>query len=146
MRNLTALIDTNILIDFLNERVPFNDAADQIFDACSNQRVSGYIAAHSVTDAFYILRKDYSAKTRKNMLLDLFDVLNVEGIDKAKLTESLLNEDFDDIEDRLQVECAKAVNADYIVTRNITDFAISPIKAILPEDFLKLLDQGGMEQ
>jgi hypothetical protein len=29
------------------------------------------------------------------------------------------------------------VNADYIVTRNITDFSASPIPAILPEDFFK---------
>jgi predicted nucleic acid-binding protein len=145
MRNLTALIDTNIIIDFLNERVPFNDAADQLFDACSDQRVNGYIAAHSVTDTFYILRKDYSAKERKDMLLELFDILNVVGIDKAKLMKALLNEDFNDIEDRLQVECAESVGADYIVTRNIADFATSPIKAIFPEEFLNLLDQGGAE-
>jgi predicted nucleic acid-binding protein len=145
MRNLTALIDTNIIIDFLNERVLFNDAADRLLDACGSQRVRGYIAAHSVTNVFYFLRKDYSAKTRKNMLLELFDILNVVGIDKAKLTEALLNEDFDDIEDLLQVECAEAVDADYIVTRNIADFTTSPIKAILPEDFLKLIDQGGAE-
>jgi hypothetical protein len=79
------------------------------------------------------------------MLLDIFDILNVIGIDKAKLTEALLNEDFDDIEDRLQVECAESVGADYIVTRNIADFATSPIKAILPEGFLELIDQGGAE-
>jgi len=29
------------------------------------------------------------------------------------------------------------VNADYIITRNISDFSTSPIPAILPEDFLK---------
>ncbi|MDR0290271.1 MAG: PIN domain-containing protein [Treponema sp.] len=49
----------------------------------------------------------------------------------------LLNEDFDDLEDRLQLECAIAVDADYIVTRNIADFTVSTIPAILPEDFLR---------
>jgi len=39
--------------------------------------------------------------------------------------------------DSLQVECARLVNADYIITRNISDFLSSPIPAILPEDFLK---------
>ena len=50
-----------------------------------------------------------------------------------------MNEDFEDIEDRLQVECAREVNADYIITRNITDFSTSPIKAILPTDFLDMV-------
>jgi len=32
----------------------------------------------------------------------------------------------------------KQVNADYIITRNITDFTDSPVPAILPSDFLKI--------
>jgi hypothetical protein len=70
------------------------------------------------------------------MLLDLFDVV---GVDKFRLIKALTNEDFDDIEDRLQVECAQAVNADYIITRNINDFTTSLIPAILPEEFLEKL-------
>jgi hypothetical protein len=49
----------------------------------------------------------------------------------------LLNNDFDDIEDCLQAECALSVHADYIVTRNTKDYIHSKIPAILPEDFLK---------
>jgi hypothetical protein len=45
----------------------------------------------------------------------------------------------DDIEDCLQVECAFAVNADYIITHDMGDFENSPIPVISPEDFLKLL-------
>jgi hypothetical protein len=43
-----------------------------------------------------------------------------------------------DLEDSLQLECAKSVGAEYIVSRNIDDFANSPIPVILPEDFLKM--------
>lgn len=35
-------------------------------------------------------------------------------------------------EDCLQVECAKGYGAEYIVTRNVADYSISDIKAILP--------------
>lgn len=38
----------------------------------------------------------------------------------------------------VQMECARAYNAEYIVTRNIDDYRSSDIKAILPEDYLKL--------
>ena len=53
------------------------------------------------------------------------------------IIEALVNENFDDIEDSLQVECAGSVNADYIVTRNIADFSTSQIPAILPENLLQ---------
>jgi len=49
-------------------------------------------------------------------------------------------EDFDDFEDRLQFECAQAINADYIITRNIDDFPASPIPAILPETLLQKIE------
>jgi hypothetical protein len=46
------------------------------------------------------------------------------------------------MENCLQTECAKSVNADYAITRNIKDFSVSSIPAIWPEDFLKILDEG----
>jgi predicted nucleic acid-binding protein len=70
------------------------------------------------------------------MLIKLCEFIEVAGIQKKQVIDALVNEDFDDLEDRLQVECARMVNADYIVTRDITDFSASPIPAILPEDFL----------
>ena len=42
-------------------------------------------------------------------------------------------EDVSDFEDFLQEECAFAISADYIVTRNTKDFASSRVPAILPD-------------
>jgi hypothetical protein len=94
---------------------------------------------HSISNAFYILRKDYSIKERKEMLLGLCYIIDIVDIDKQKIIASLLNEDFTDIEDGLQTECAKLVNADYIVTRDLPGFSNSVIEAISPIDFIKKL-------
>jgi predicted nucleic acid-binding protein len=118
-------------------RLPFSDNAGDILRLCYQQKCNGYIAAHSITNIFYILRKQFSASERKGMLIELCEFVEVAGIQKRQVVDALLNEDFDDLEDRLQVECAKAVDAEYIVTRNISDFTTSPIPAILPEDFLQ---------
>ena len=67
---------------------------------------------------------------------------NIIDIDKQKIIASLLNEDFSDIEDGLQMECAKRVNASYIITRNLADFSNSSVPAILPGDFLKISPKG----
>jgi hypothetical protein len=47
--------------------------------------------------------------------------------------------EFTDLEDRIQFECAQIINAHYIITRNIADFSHSTIPVILPEDFLKII-------
>jgi predicted nucleic acid-binding protein len=142
MKNMVILVDTNILLDFLQEREPFVNEADKIIQCGSSHMVSVCVAAHSITNIFFILRKDYSVDERKTMLLEMCCTMNVIGIDQQKLIDSLMDENFDDIEDCLQFECAASVNADYIVTRNTADFKNSPMPAILPADFLRKLTEA----
>ena len=87
---------------------------------------------------FFILRKDYTVKERREILLNICAIFDVEGIDRAKLLSGLANEEFSDFEDCLQMECAKSYGAEYIVTRNVSDYSVSDIKAILPSEYLGL--------
>ncbi len=132
------LVDTNVLLDYLLTREPFYGDAEKIIHGCVDGKAKGCIAAHSISNMFFILRKDYSAEERREVLSSLCSIFDVEGIDKAKLLSGLQNEEFSDFEDCLQMECAKAYKADYIVTRNISDYKTSEIKAVLPKDYLEL--------
>ena len=132
------LIDTNVLLDYLLEREPFFEDAKKVILLCTDGKTNGCIAAHSISNMFFILRKDNNAKERWEVLLNLCKIFDVEGIDKAKLISGLQNENFSDFEDCLQMECAKSYGADYIVTRNASDYATSEVKAIDTKDYLKL--------
>lgn len=132
------LIDTNVLLDYLLEREPFFESAKEVILSCTDGKVKGCMAAHSIPNMFFILRKDYNAKERREVLLNLCKIFDVEGIDKAKLILGLTNEDFSDFEDCLQMECAKSYEADYIITSNVSDYAASEIKAVTPKEYLKL--------
>ena len=132
------LVDTNVLLDYLLTREPFYGDAEKIIHGCVDGKAKGCIAAHSISNMFFILRKDYNAGERREALLNLCRIFDIEGIDKAKLLSGLQNGDFSDFEDCLQMECAKAYGAEYIVTRNIDDYKTSEIKAILPKDYLEL--------
>jgi predicted nucleic acid-binding protein len=134
---MVILIDANIILDHLIPRQPFADIANDILSLCVQQRCSGYIAVHSITNIFYILRKQFPTSEIKKMLIELCEFIEVAGIQKKQVIDALVNEDFDDLEDRLQVECARMINADFIITRDINDFSASPIPAILPEELLK---------
>lgn len=132
------LIDTNVLLDYLLERDPFFEDAKEVILSCINGKTKGCIAAHSIPNMFFILRKDYDAKERREILLNLCKIFDVEGIDKAKLISGLENENFSDFEDCLQMECAKSYKADYIITRNVSDYETSEVKAIMPKDYVSL--------
>ncbi len=137
---MRVLIDTNILADVLLGRAPYCDSAYDILAMCADKKVYGYIAAHSIPNLFYILRKFLTKEERREALKDICRIVNVEGIDSFKVLSALDNEDFSDFEDCLQEECAVAISADYIVARNAKDFASSRVPAIPPTEFLEKYD------
>lgn len=137
---IKILLDTNILLDYILTREPFYDNAKEVILACTSGAVKACIAAHSISNMFFILRKEYEPKERRKLLLNICKIFDIEGIDKEKLVSGLKNDDFCDFEDCLQMECARAYEAKYIVTRNVSDYDNSVIQAILPEDFLKIIE------
>lgn len=136
---MRVLIDTNVLLDYIANRTPYADAAEQIMIMCKDNKIDGCIAAHSIMNIFYILRKNMTVSERKNILFYLSQITEIIGIDKQKILNSISNDVFSDFEDCLQAECAKSFSADWIITRNIKDFENSAIKAITPDKFLKTL-------
>ncbi len=114
---MRALIDTNVLLDFLLGREPYFNSADRIIKLCADKKIQGFMAAHSIPNMFYILRKDMTEEDRREMLLNLCDIFAIEGIDSAKIVAALKNSTFKDLEDCLQSDCAKRIRADYIVTQ-----------------------------
>ena len=139
---LRVLIDTNIILDYILNREFYGEFAGKIISACEKGMISGCIAAQSVPNIFYILRKAYTVEERREILQAICEMFDIEGIDENKIQNALKNESFRDFEDCLQMECAKDYAANYIVTRNITDFANSVIPCLTPEAMCRMLDQN----
>ena len=134
---MNVLIDTNILLDFIQHRENFSDS-EIIIKLCASGDINGFMAAHSVPNMFYILRKNFTDEERREILLSLVELIPVASIDQTKIIAALNQKTFLDFEDCLQTECAKVVKADYIITRNVKDYEESKVKAITAADFLKL--------
>lgn len=139
MKNIKALIDTNVILDWIMVREPFADAAKRVMEECIFGEIKGYLAAHTITDLFYILRKDFNVKERKEILILLCNKLNVVEENCQMIKTALNNEEWNDLEDGLQMQCAIEEDVDYIVTRNIVDFKSSKIQAISTEEFMDLI-------
>jgi len=137
---MKVMIDTNVLLDYVSERQPFVIDSSKVIKLCIDDVIDGCISVHTVTNLFYILRKEISVQKRRELFLDLCRVFTVVGIDSLKLETALNNDAFDDLEDCLQDECAKEFKADYTITRNMKHFDNSSVKAIEPKDFVKILN------
>jgi predicted nucleic acid-binding protein len=137
------LLDTNIIIDYLQQRKDFFIPAEKIIDACRNGSIAVYVSTQSITDLFYILRKDYTNSDLRRLLSDLCEMFTVIGVGAGEIKNALGNPMFDDFEDCVQSECALSAGVDYIVTRNYSDYGASRVLAMSPDEYLNLILEKG---
>ena len=133
---MTVLLDTNVLLDFILKRAPFFDDSRIILIAIANKRINAVISAQAISDMFYILRKTYTNKERRDILLWLTELIDIIEIDKNTVITALKDDTFPDFEDYIQTLCAEKVDAKLIISRNIKDFQNSNIKCISPRDLI----------
>lgn len=137
---MRVLIDTCIIIDALQSRVPFAEAAQKIFLSSANKKFEGYITAKSVTDIYYLTHRltHSDMETRKilSKLFMLFHLLDTTSLDCRKAISSEMN----DYEDAIMVETAVRSGMDCIVTRNIKDYTKAAVNVLDPLALLKLLE------
>ena len=137
--SMKVLIDTNIMIDALTNRDGRSGFSASVIDLCAKQVIDGYVALHSISNMYYILRKQYSDAERRTILKRYNEILKVAEVGNDVVDTAINNTAISDYEDALQYACAETVGAEYIVTRNIKDYGKAEIRAISPEELLKLL-------
>lgn len=131
---MRVLLDTNVIIDFYEERPQFVEAAQQTLLKCAEGKCTGLLCASSVTDIYFILRKSLGKEAALECINKLLLILEVADVGKSDLSKAAAS-GMPDFEDAVVAHSAKRAKADYIVTRNGVDFKGSPVPAILPTDF-----------
>lgn len=132
---MVVVIDANVIIDFLTSREPYFSSASKIIEKCIYGDIEGYVAFHSISNMWYILRKIPEDQRRK-WLESICTCLKVVGASHDGVVKAIRMREFKDFEDCLQDRCAEEINAEYIVTRNVSDYAASKIPAIEPQELL----------
>jgi predicted nucleic acid-binding protein len=138
---IRALIDTNILLDFLLQREPFFQDADLLFQAIATEQVIGHVTATTLTDVFYISRRHTrSIERARQAVSETLIAMAICPIDRAVL-ESALDSDFADFEDAVQIFSAVAQKLDAIVTRDRQGFTNSPVPVLSVQELLTQVGQ-----
>jgi len=135
---MKLLLDTDVLLDIALERIPFFGDSNAVLVWCDDHPRSGFIAWHSLSNVYYILRKKQGETATRDFLALALETLEVipTGTPAAK---QALRADIRDFEDALQMAAAVAAGVDYVVTRDVRDYAGSIIPALTPTDALNVL-------
>lgn len=134
----SVLIDLNIILDVFQKREPFFETSAGLLAAVESGRVTGYVAAHSITTLFYLVQKSRSAADARAIITNILQFLKVLPIDQSTI-EQALNLDYHDFEDAVQMISAVQRKMDCLITRNVKDYQPPLLPIMQPADFLSTL-------
>jgi predicted nucleic acid-binding protein len=132
------LIDTNIVLDLILEWQPFVESAILLFEQIERGNVVGYIAATTITNIFYIIRKAKGREVALAAIHRLLIGLQFCAVDRQTI-ETALSLGLKDFEDSIQLACATLDQLDVIVTRDAQDFSGSNLPIYSPTALLNQL-------
>lgn len=137
---MRALLDTCVVMDFLQNREPFSIPARSILRAAAADWFTGCITAKSATDIYYLTHRcthsDKEARVKLNQLLTILGLLDTCADDIFHALSSPVS----DFEDAVMIETATRAQVDCIVTRNTKDYSRSNVPVYTPDEFLNHLE------
>ncbi|MFB2833746.1 PIN domain-containing protein [Floridanema evergladense] len=139
---MRVLIDTNIILDVLLEREPFLQDAKTLLENVRIGRVVGYVTATTITNIFYIVRRQTKSieKAKETVYLTL-TLMQICRVDRNILEQAFALH-INDFEDAVQLACAIAENLEGIVTRNTEDFVAANLPILTAGEVVEVLAQN----
>ena len=128
-------VDTDICIDLLSGRQPFNKNAEKLFSLADREKIKIYISSLSFSNIDYVLRSQYSGNNSRKMLAKFKTLVSVLSVDSKTIDLAIASE-FSDFEDAIQYYCAIENGIQTFLTRNIKDYKKATIQVMAPDTFL----------
>lgn len=134
---MRLLVDTNVVLDVLQGRPAFVDDATLVFDLVERGIVTGLLCATSITTLAYLAGKTVGKQPATRQIRQLLALFEVAPVTRAVLDAALASKT-SDFEDAVLAEAALQAGAQAIITRNLRDFAHSPVRAYTPAQWLAM--------
>ncbi len=136
---MRLLLDTNVVLDVLLARAPFDAQSTRVMSAVETGLADGFLCATTVTTIHYLVAKAIGRKTAERHVGSLLRIFRIAPVTDVILS-SALGSKARDFEDAVILESARAVSADAVVTRNPNDFPKSTgISIHMPADVRGIL-------
>ena len=139
---MKLFLDTNVLIDFMSERLPYYMEAATIFTLAVEHKCTVAVSSLSMVTSNYICcdRGNMPLMDWKRKAKTMKAFVEVCSVDTNDIFLSC-DSDWSDYEDNVQYEVAKRCACDAIVTRNPHDFKQADIPVLTPDEAIDIIDK-----
>ena len=127
-------LDTNIVIDLLEQREPYCYDAMHLFEMAHKKQVDLFVSPMTYATASFLLHK-HGADGVRRLPSNLRSLTHVAPADEHTIDDALASR-YVDFEDALQYYSALQANVEAIITRNGKDFANSKLPVVTAGEFL----------
>ena len=131
-------LDTNILIDYIDNRAGADDA-EQIFACGFSGEVLLYASSLTFANMAYII-KGKTLEEKYDALRQMAGIVEILPLGKQEVV-SAIAQPVKDFEDMLQYQCAKAAGCNYIVTNDRRHYEFSDIPHFSSATFVEQLEE-----
>lgn len=133
---MNVFIDTNIIIDVLDQREKFFEASSNILSLGAEHKIELYATALTMANCIYILRKPLGYDGAVACINTLKEYIHISPLTQSEFDKAF-SESSQDVEDLLQYYSAKAADCDVVITRNGKHFPSTGLPILTPTDFLE---------
>jgi len=128
-------VDTDVVLDLLAMRIPFYNAAAEVFSLADKAELSVFVSALTFANVHYILSRSLSQAESRQMLSRLKTMVNILPVD-GKIIDLALSSGFEDFEDGIQYYTAIEKGIVILLTRNLIDYKKAEITVMSPDQYL----------
>ncbi|HAA01622.1 MAG TPA: PIN domain nuclease [Flavobacteriales bacterium] len=130
-----VFVDTDVCLDLLSGRQPFNAKAEQLFTLAEKGKLKICVSSLSFSNIDYILQSQFSKTDSRKIIGKFRTLVSVLSVD-SKIIDRSIASDFPDFEDAIQYHTALESGISILLTRNLKDYKKARIQVMSPDVFL----------
>ena len=135
---MKLLIDTNVILDMVFKRSNCGISME-LFRKIKETEANAYVTASSVTDIFYIIRKETHDTERTYAVMEnIFRLVAILSVTDRDIKDAFLQK-WKDFEDCVQYMTGKNSRMDYIITGNCKDYANALLPVMTPAAWIEMV-------
>jgi predicted nucleic acid-binding protein len=136
---MKILFDTNVILDVLLDRDSFSKDATFLLSLVEQSEIIGIACATTITTIHCLAGKSLGSQAASRHIQTLLALFVIAPVNRVVL-EGAVKSKFKDFEDAVLHESAIHAGAEYIVTRNVSDFKQSKLPTFSPVELINNIE------
>jgi predicted nucleic acid-binding protein len=128
-------VDSDVMLDLLLDREPFNDDIAEIFENSLKDSISVCVSSLTIVNLNYIIGRIENRNSAAKKTSKILKLVKVENVGETTVNKSIESK-FKDFEDGVQNFCAEESKHKVLITRNTKDYKESDLAIMTPKEYL----------